>query len=80
MLGPAANVLSAQSAEIHYTRTGRISKMRKGRRVHDCKCGRASSIHFHSASLVSMVSKLDKHGAIRGLVQNRFVLQRFFSY
>jgi hypothetical protein len=35
--------MSSQSSSIHYTRTGRISKAKKGLKVHNCEnCGRVS--------------------------------------
>jgi hypothetical protein len=38
--------MSPDSSSVHYTRTGRISKAKKGLKVHNCDCGRVSSI-FH---------------------------------
>jgi hypothetical protein len=35
----SANMMS-QSSSINYTRTGRISKAKKGLKVHNCECGR----------------------------------------
>jgi hypothetical protein len=34
--------LSPEMAAVNYTRTGRISKAKKGLKVHNCECGRVS--------------------------------------
>lgn len=31
---------------VNYTRTGRISKAKKGLKVHSCECGRVSHVPF----------------------------------
>ncbi|KAF2732303.1 hypothetical protein EJ04DRAFT_525440 [Polyplosphaeria fusca] len=33
--------MSPETASVHYTRTGRISKAKKGLKVHNCECGRS---------------------------------------
>jgi len=49
---PALNLtdMSSHNSSIHYTRTGRISKAKKGLKVHNCEnCGRVSpNIHILS--------------------------------
>lgn len=35
--------MSPDSGSVHYTRTGRISKAKKGLKVHHCDCGRVST-------------------------------------
>lgn len=32
---------SPDASDVHYTRTGRVSKAKKGRKVHDCECGKS---------------------------------------
>ena len=36
--------MSPDSSSVHYTRTGRISKAKKGLKVHHCDCGRVSAV------------------------------------
>jgi hypothetical protein len=33
--------MMSQSSSVHYTRTGRVSKAKKGLKVHNCECGRS---------------------------------------
>jgi hypothetical protein len=37
--------MMSRSPSINYTRTGRISKAKKGLKVHNCECGRVSYMH-----------------------------------
>jgi hypothetical protein len=39
------NKMMSQAQSIHYTRTGRISKAKKGLKVHNCECGRVRYMH-----------------------------------
>lgn len=39
------NKMSAQMSPVHYTKTGRVSKAKKGLKVHNCHCGRVSPAH-----------------------------------
>jgi hypothetical protein len=41
---PRTSMMS-RSPSINYTRTGRISKAKKGLKVHNCECGRVSYMH-----------------------------------
>jgi hypothetical protein len=43
--------MSPESAAVHYTRTGRISKAKKGLKVHNCECGRVSHDCYTAACL-----------------------------
>lgn len=45
-LTSSLNNISNMSA-VNYTRTGRVSKAKKGLKVHVCECGRVSVIHSH---------------------------------
>jgi hypothetical protein len=38
--------MSPGLSSVAYTRTGRISKAKKGRKVHNCECGRVSYVHL----------------------------------
>jgi hypothetical protein len=42
--------MSPDSSSVHYTRTGRISKAKKGLKVHNCDCGRVSSVFHYSVA------------------------------
>lgn len=45
--------MASQLSSVHYTRTGRISKAKKGLKVHNCEnCGRVSYIPFHVSALL----------------------------
>lgn len=45
---PSPTNIMSQLSSVHYTRTGRISKAKKGLKVHNCEnCGRVSYIPFH---------------------------------
>ena len=46
--------MSPESASVHYTRTGRISKAKKGLKVHNCECGRVSFDHCIAALAPSL--------------------------
>jgi hypothetical protein len=40
-------MMASHMSSVHYTRTGRISKAKKGLKVHNCEnCGRVSSISY----------------------------------
>jgi hypothetical protein len=45
------NKMMSQAQSIHYTRTGRISKAKKGLKVHNCECGRVRYVHPHICEL-----------------------------
>ena len=38
----SSRAISSTMSAVHYTRTGRVSKAKKGLKVHDCDCGRVS--------------------------------------
>jgi hypothetical protein len=40
-------------ASINYTRTGRISKAKKGLKVHNCECGRVRYMQSLSILIIS---------------------------
>ncbi|EDU45084.1 conserved hypothetical protein [Pyrenophora tritici-repentis Pt-1C-BFP] len=40
-LASSSTSMASQMSSVHYTRTGRISKAKKGLKVHNCDCGRS---------------------------------------
>ena len=44
--------------EVNYTRTGRISKAKKGLKVHHCECGRVSKVFLSSLVFASALPNL----------------------
>jgi hypothetical protein len=56
-VGPA-NMLPQATPSINYTRTGRISKAKKGLKVHNCECGRVSYMLSRSTTSSAGASRL----------------------
>ena len=51
--------MTSHVSSVHYTRTGRISKAKKGLKVHDCEnCGRVSQMSPSCDTLCCMIQRL----------------------
>jgi hypothetical protein len=73
--------MSPEMQSVNYTRTGRISKAKKGLKVHNCECGRVSHIYSTPLQLspILLAARLAEHLIVRRLIAactTRFGAQR----
>lgn len=52
-------LMSPEMNSVNYTRTGRISKAKKGLKVHNCECGRVSHDILLATAAVPLAGRLD---------------------